>query len=182
MEDQELSRRGFMTRVIIAIAAFLGVAITVPLAGFGILPVVRKREPGWSDAGTIADLKMEEPEERRFNQTVKNGWQEEKIERTAWLVKTADGSVTAFSPNCPHLGCGYRWFAAERRFKCPCHASVFDVAGKVLSGPAPRSLDTLPVKVESGRLLVKFEVFQVGTPEKVLAWRGRGGMHGDAGA
>jgi Rieske Fe-S protein len=46
---------------------------------------------------------------------------------------------------------------------------VFDLDGKVLSGPAPRSLDTLDVKQENGRVLVKFEVFQLGIGNKIAA-------------
>jgi len=157
-----------MSWSIAGIVAFIGAAMTVPLAGFGILPALRKKDAEWSDAGA-ADLVVNEPQERRFLQTVKNGWQEEKVERTIWLVKKQDGSVTAFAPNCPHLGCGYRWFASEQRFKCPCHASVFDIEGKLLSGPAPRSLDTLAVRLENSRLFVKFEIFQVGTSSKTAA-------------
>jgi len=169
METQDVSRRNFMTRTIVAIAVFIGAAVTVPLAGFGILPVVRKEEPGWSDAGTLQDLGVDEPQERRFLETVKHGWQEEKVERAVWIVKRSDGSVTAFSPSCPHLGCGYRWFPDEGKFKCPCHASVFDIKGGVLAGPAPRPLDTLAVKQENGRVFVKFEIFQVGTASKTTA-------------
>ena len=169
MSDQNVSRRAFMVKAIIGIVTFIGAAVAVPLAGFGILPVLRKREPGWSDAGAAADLAPNEPQERRFAQAVKTGWQEERVERTVWLVKRADGSVTAFAPNCPHLGCGYRWFSQDRQFKCPCHASFFDIDGRVLAGPAPRSLDTLETKIEDGRVLVKFEVFQVGTTRKVSA-------------
>jgi len=169
MYDQTESRRNFMVKAIIGIGAFIGAAVAVPLAGFGILPVLRKRAPDWSDAGTAADLAANEPQERRFFQTVRTGWQEERVERTVWLVKKQDGSVTAFAPNCPHLGCGYRWFDQDRKFKCPCHASVFDIEGKVLSGPAPRSLDTLMTKVEDNKVFVKFEIFQVGTTKKVAA-------------
>jgi menaquinol-cytochrome c reductase iron-sulfur subunit len=169
MSDQNVTRRNFMVRAIIAIGAFIGAAVAVPLAGFGILPVLRKKEPEWSDAGTAADLAMNEPQERRFFQTVKSGWQEERVERTVWLVKKPDGSVTAFSPNCPHLGCGYRWFGQDRQFKCPCHASIFDIDGKVLAGPAPRALDTIATKIDDGKVLVKFEVFQVGTTKKAAA-------------
>jgi len=169
MSEQGVSRRNFMTRTIIGIIAFIGAAITVPLAGFSILPAIRKREPGWSDAGSASDLAVNEPQERRFTQIVKNGWQEDHVERTVWLVRKTDGSIRAFSPSCPHLGCGYRWFGQEQRFKCPCHASVFDIDGKVLGGPAPRPLDRLDAKVDDGRVLVKFEIFQVGTSIKTAA-------------
>jgi menaquinol-cytochrome c reductase iron-sulfur subunit len=169
MSSEQESRRSFMSRAIIGIAAFIGAAVTVPLAGFGILPVLKKKSAPWSDAGSLRDLQVNEPRERRFLETVKHGWQEEKVERAVWLVRTADAGVRAFSPSCPHLGCGYRWFPADRQFKCPCHASVFDIDGRVLAGPAPRALDTLVVKVEDGKVFVKFEVYQVGTSGKVVA-------------
>ncbi len=169
MNGQSLSRRSFMVRTIVVIIAFISAAMAAVLGGFGIAPVLRKRAPEWSDAGSAADLQVNEPQVRRFFQTVKTGWQEEKAERTVWLVKRPDESVTAYSPNCPHLGCGYRWFSQDQRFKCPCHASVFDINGTVLSGPAPRPLDTLPVQIANGKILVQYEVFQVGTAKKVVA-------------
>lgn len=158
-----------MIKAIAGIIAFVGAAVTVPLAGFGILPVLRKKEPGWSDAGSVKELAADVPQERRFDQMVKNGWQEDKVERAVWLVRKKDGSVVAFAPACPHLGCGYRWFPAEKRFKCPCHVSVFDIDGKVLAGPAPRPLDALEAKVEDGRVFVRFQIFQVGTSTKSAA-------------
>jgi Rieske Fe-S protein len=169
MNEQDIPRRNFMIKAIAGIAVFVGAAVAVPLAGFGILPVLRKKEPGWSDAGSVKELSADVPQERRFDQMVKNGWQEDKVERAVWLVRKRDGSVVAFAPACPHLGCGYRWFPAEKRFKCPCHVSIFDIDGKVLAGPAPRALDALETKVEDGRVLVRFQIFQVGTSTKSAA-------------
>jgi menaquinol-cytochrome c reductase iron-sulfur subunit len=169
MNDQDVTRRNFMVRTIVGIGVFIAAALAVPFGGLGILPALRKRETDWSDAGTLSDLKVDEPQERRFFQSVKSGWQEEKQERSLWLVKRQDNTVAAYSPNCPHLGCGYRWSAADQRFKCPCHGSVFDINGKVLGGPSPRALDTLEVKLESGKVLVKFEVFQLGIGKKIVA-------------
>jgi menaquinol-cytochrome c reductase iron-sulfur subunit len=40
--------------------------------------------------------------------------------------------------------------------------------GKVLGGPPPRPLDTLPVKVENGEVHVMFETFRTGIEEKVM--------------
>jgi menaquinol-cytochrome c reductase iron-sulfur subunit len=169
MGENDLSRRNFMIRTIIGIFVLIGAAMTAALGGFGVLPALKKKEPAWSDAGSVADLQVNQPQERRFFETVKSGWQKENVERTVWLVKKPDNSVTAYSPNCPHLGCGYRWVAADQRFACPCHGSVFDINGKVLSGPAPRPLDTIETRVEGGKLLVKFETFQLGISMKMLA-------------
>ncbi len=167
MSTNEVSRRSFMVRTIIAIFAFIGASLAAALGGFGIIPALQKREPGWSDAGTVADLVAGQPQERRFTELVKSGWQSEKQERTIWIVKKSDDNVVAFSSSCTHLGCGYRWVEVQQRFACPCHGSFFDINGTVLAGPAPRPLDTLPARVENNRLLVQYEVFQLGSAAKV---------------
>jgi len=169
MNGQDVTRRNFMTRAVIGIFVFIGAVLAIPLGGFGILPVLKKKKPEWSDTGSFVDLVVNEPQERRFLEIVKSGWLEEKQERSLWLVKRPDGTVTAFAPNCPHLGCGYRWFADDRKFKCPCHGSVFDINGKVLAGPAPRPLDTLETQVENGKVYVKFETFQLGIGTMIAA-------------
>src|SRR5437879_3001001 len=81
--------------------------------------------------------------------------------------RLATNEVTVYSPICTHLGCGYRWDAGEKEFKCPCHGSVFDLNGKVVGGPAPRSLDRLPVKIENGHLLVQYKEFKSGTKQQI---------------
>jgi cytochrome b6-f complex iron-sulfur subunit len=67
-----------------------------------------------------------------------------------YLARLQDGSFLALSRECTHLGCTVPWIADEKRFVCPCHASAFDIAGRVLSPPAPRALDRHPVRIENG--------------------------------
>ncbi|MGB6649946.1 MAG: ubiquinol-cytochrome c reductase iron-sulfur subunit [Bacteroidota bacterium] len=62
-------------------------------------------------------------------------------------------AVSALSAICPHLGCVVR--KGEGGFRCPCHGSRFDEEGRVLSGPAARSLDWLRVRrAPDGQLVV----------------------------
>jgi cytochrome b6-f complex iron-sulfur subunit len=72
-----------------------------------------------------------------------------------YLVRLDDGGFLALHRECTHLGCTVPWRADSGRFECPCHASTFDLTGDVLSPPAPRPLDLLPVRIENG--LVKVE-------------------------
>jgi len=69
-----------------------------------------------------------------------------------WVNK-ANATHIGFSGKCPHLGCGYKWRRTKNYpdgvFLCPCHLSVYDEAGKVLDGPAPRPLDVLPLQVNA---------------------------------
>lgn len=63
-----------------------------------------------------------------------------------WVVREEKG-VYAFWSRCTHLGCTPNWFAAEGRFKCPCHGSNFNLHGDVIAGPAPKPLWRVAVSV-----------------------------------
>jgi Rieske Fe-S protein len=108
------------------------------------------------------------PKKVIFSEWVKDAFILESKNRDAWVVKNSAEDITVFSPICPHLGCSYNWQQGDQHFVCPCHGSVFDKDGKVISGPAPRGLDTLPNKVEKGKLYVEWERFEVGIPEKKI--------------
>jgi cytochrome b6-f complex iron-sulfur subunit len=73
-----------------------------------------------------------------------------------YLARLADGGFLALHRECTHLGCTVPWIDAEQRFVCPCHASSFDISGDVLSPPAPRPLDTFPVRIENS--IVKVDI------------------------
>jgi cytochrome b6-f complex iron-sulfur subunit len=66
-----------------------------------------------------------------------------------YLARLQDGGFLALSRRCTHLGCTVPWDEEEKKFKCPCHASAFDITGNVINPPAPRALDTYPVKIEN---------------------------------
>jgi rieske iron-sulfur protein len=68
----------------------------------------------------------------------------------------ADG-VVAYSAVCVHTGCDVtNWDPNRELLECPCHYSTYDPkeGGKVVSGPAPRRLPALPLKIADGRLVV----------------------------
>jgi glycine/D-amino acid oxidase-like deaminating enzyme/nitrite reductase/ring-hydroxylating ferredoxin subunit len=55
-----------------------------------------------------------------------------------------DGTLSAVSTRCTHLGCQVAWNAAEHTWDCPCHGSRFAVDGGILAGPAVTPLPTRP--------------------------------------
>jgi cytochrome b6-f complex iron-sulfur subunit len=73
-----------------------------------------------------------------------------------YLARLENGGFLALSRECTHLGCTVPWVEEENRFVCPCHASMFDIRGVVLSPPAPRPLDIYPVTIENN--VVKVDV------------------------
>ena len=73
-----------------------------------------------------------------------------------YLARLADGGFLALSRRCTHLGCTVPWDDRAGKFVCPCHASSFDITGRVTGPPAPRALDIYPVRIENG--VVKVDI------------------------
>jgi ubiquinol-cytochrome c reductase iron-sulfur subunit len=74
-------------------------------------------------------------------------------DRKNWGV---DG-ILCFSKICTHVGCPISlWEQQTHHLLCPCHQSTFDLAdnGKVIFGPANRSLPQLPLAVDADGYLV----------------------------
>lgn len=161
------TRRSFFAWMTGLATSLIGLGLAIPLAGYVIAPALKRRESSWVAVGTTDHLRTGEPEELEYASTVKDGWRTVTAKKGIWAIKQPVGEVIVFSPTCPHLGCGFRWDTGDRTFKCPCHGSVFDVTGKVLAGPAPRSLDVLPSKVEQGNLLVLYKEFKSGLDHPV---------------
>ena len=161
------SRRTFLEWATRGVAALIGFGITIPLLGYLTSPALKRQEKPWVGVGGVNDLLDGEPKQLDYVATIHDGYLEMKTHKAIWAIKQTDGQVTVFSPLCTHLGCGYHWDEADRKFKCPCHGSIYDMAGKVLAGPAPRPLDALPTKVEHGQLLVSYREFKVGIATQV---------------
>jgi rieske iron-sulfur protein len=71
-------------------------------------------------------------------------------------ARSANG-VVAYSAICPHTGCEVvNWLADKQLLDCPCHNSEYDpkAGARVVSGPSPRSLAALPLRVVDGKLVV----------------------------
>ncbi|TDD66703.1 Rieske (2Fe-2S) protein [Jiangella aurantiaca] len=73
--------------------------------------------------------------------------------RENWGV---DG-ILAYSKICTHVGCPISLYEqTTHHMLCPCHQSTFDLSdnGKVIFGPATRSLPQLPIAVDSEGYLI----------------------------
>ncbi|MFO0753860.1 MAG: ubiquinol-cytochrome c reductase iron-sulfur subunit [Thermodesulfovibrionales bacterium] len=166
-DQPETTRRRFLARMVAALAALnvliLGVPFVRALVGSSSAP---KREP-WTRVADVGSLPEGKPTRVRFTAESEEAFFHTPVLYSAWVVRHSPDQVTVFSPICPHLGCHYLWNGQTGRFECPCHASAFAPDGRVLGGPAPRPLDILPARIESGVLFVQWKRFKVGIPEKV---------------
>jgi menaquinol-cytochrome c reductase iron-sulfur subunit len=147
-------RRAFHLTLIYGLWGLMGAALGVPAAAYLLFPPRAKEGEDWVEAGDVTQLPANAPQELVFRRNRKDGWKITSEKTSAWVVRQPDGLVTAFAPQCTHLGCAYRWDDQKRNFLCPCHTSTFGLDGKVLGGPAPRPLDRYETRVDGGKILL----------------------------
>ena len=98
------------------------------------------------------------------------------LDAKAWIVRfnaeqaahnppAVEGAVMALYHRCVHLGCTVPYredfsFEDPRNgqtypgwFRCPCHGSTYSDAGVRVFGPAPRSLDTFDLSIDSSGIM-----------------------------
>ncbi len=78
------------------------------------------------------------------------------------IVARLGNEVYALSAVCTHLGCIVHWkdkgdagMKMENNLHCACHDAYFDLkSGRVLGGPAPKPLQTYPVKIANDQIVI----------------------------
>jgi menaquinol-cytochrome c reductase iron-sulfur subunit len=152
------SRRSFYKALIAGLGSVIGVAMGVPTALYLLVAGNSKAKGNFAEAAHLTQLQIGKPQEVTFVRTRVDGWRSFPEKVIAWVVRTDEKHVVAYSPQCTHLGCAYHWEAQDNQFVCPCHESRFSIDGKVLGGPASRPLDRYPVRVENSKLLIGSEI------------------------
>jgi cytochrome b6-f complex iron-sulfur subunit len=72
----------------------------------------------------------------------------------AIILNNKDKGYIALSKVCTHLGCIVEYSPEKNSLVCPCHAGIYDLDGNVRSGPPPKSLTRIPVKVEGENIVI----------------------------
>ena len=75
-------------------------------------------------------------------------------------VVNANDYLFALSQKCPHLGCHVPYCESSGRFECPCHGSIYDLAGEYITGPAPRGMDRYEVTLDGDNVVVDTSVLE----------------------
>ena len=121
-EKKEVSRRDFLGLASIGMA----VLASIPVIGGAFRMVkanVRYEESTKFKIGMLEDFPVG---------SVK------KIDDKKVFIFSDENGLFAMTAVCTHLGCII--FKTEWGFQCPCHGSQYNGSGKVIGGPAPRSL------------------------------------------
>jgi Rieske Fe-S protein len=69
-----------------------------------------------------------------------------------YVLRLDDGQFAVISPICTHQGCTVD--IQGPRLVCPCHGSTYDREGRVLRGPAQRSLARFTTTAVDGILVI----------------------------
>ena len=98
----------------------------------------------WRAVAALAD--MPAGQARRFSSGPVEG-----------VVVNDGGTIKAVSAVCTHQGCLLLLDAAAHRLRCPCHPTVFDVNGNLISyrlSTPPANLPALQARVRNGQIEV----------------------------
>lgn len=93
----------------------------------------------------VPDVRYESPPQRRLGPPARFPEGVTFLREERLFVLREEGRLRALSAACTHLGCTVD--RADEGFRCPCHGSTFDAAGKNVSGPAPRPLPWRPLSL-----------------------------------
>ena len=74
--------------------------------------------------------------------------------RPGLLLLTTSGEYRALSATCTHLSCTVQYRNDLQQVWCACHNGLYDTAGRNVSGPPPRALDSYDVHVRGDEVVV----------------------------
>jgi len=153
------SRRSFLK--ILPLGVVAGVFASIGSAAFRFLrPRVAAASERWLDVARVTELSGSQPVTKKIVTENITGWAVTTEERNVFVLPAKGNQV--LSAICPHEGCEVAWDQNTNRFSCPCHASFFAADGSRISGPSPRGLDPLPMRVQDGKLQVQYTSQEVG--------------------
>jgi len=135
-----MNRRTFLRSLLV----FLGSTAFVSFA----YPVLRFLEPpgAGEKAGKVTIKKGDIPPGSAKDMVINN--------TPAIVINLPDKGFIALSKVCTHLGCLVDYDRTKKRLLCPCHAGVYSLEGKVLSGPPPKPLLTYAVQVQGEDIVI----------------------------
>jgi Rieske Fe-S protein len=182
--EQRFPRNKFLEGTTLGLGAVIGGMITVPVAGFAVLPGFLGQKRHKVDLGLLSDFADGQWYIATFMLDPSEG---ETSRRTAFVrnngALTVKGkqvpSFTIISNRCAHLGCpvqangptgsfiGLKTITETGKngkvtllpvvpagFGCPCHGGQYDTEGNRTAGPPVRGLDRYSFEIDNGRVIL----------------------------
>ncbi len=124
-----------------SLAAWLG-AVLYPIVSYLKPPAQAEVEISSVRVGVLDDIKKDGGQIVRFGS------------KPVLLIRTADGSLKAFSATCTHLDCTVQYRSDLGVIWCACHNGKYDLTGRNIDGPPPRPLDEFRVLLKGNEVYV----------------------------
>jgi len=181
---ERFPRSRFLEGATLGLGGLIGGVVTVPIAGFAILPSFLGQKRHEVDLGPLSDF----PDGEWFIATFMVDPSEGEVSRRTAFIRNngvvgsgnqAEPSFTIISNRCAHLGCpvqangptgailGKKTVTEQTKngkvtlipvvpagFGCPCHGGQYDTEGNRTAGPPVRALDRYSFDVKNGRLIL----------------------------
>jgi Rieske Fe-S protein len=188
---ERFPRSRFLEGATLGLGGLIGGVITVPVAGFAILPSFLGQKRHEVDLGPLSAF----PDGQWFIATFMVDPSEGEVSRRTAFIRNngvvgsgnkAEPSFTIISNRCAHLGCpvqangptgailGKKTVTEHTKngkvtlipvvpagFGCPCHGGQYDTEGNRTAGPPVRALDRYSFDIKNGRLIL-LSTFSVG--------------------
>jgi Rieske Fe-S protein len=145
---EDAGRRSFLTWIIRASAAIMGLVTVIPGMGMLLSPIL---------AGANRQRRkviLQQPTDAQSPSFVAARFEGQEETAPGIFVRTIDGKVQVVSARCTHAGCAVSWKDDKKEFFCACHNGYFDENGNVKSGPPPRPLERVASEVVNGNLYI----------------------------
>jgi Rieske Fe-S protein len=144
--------------VMASVGGFITLVLGIPAVAYVVAPAVKTQSTeGWIPAGPLENYPPGIPTVFTFTKTTQNGWERTVNSYAVYIMRYGQEQVSVLSNICTHLSCRVTWDETAQEYLCPCHDGVFDKAGLVVSGPAPKPLVQYETKIEEGVLYFYFE-------------------------
>jgi len=173
--EADVTRRRFLTRMLIGAGGAFAVAMVFPIRSLGPSPGNSLLVTSWRKGTRLLDehgdpVKVDTLPQDGVVTVFPEGHVGDsnaqaivvRVDADALHLPSGregwapDGNV-CYSKLCTHLGCPVGLYVAEsRQLQCPCHQSAFDVldGASVVFGPATRPLPQLPIEADDRGYLV----------------------------
>lgn len=70
------------------------------------------------------------------------------------VINRPEKGLIAFSRTCTHFGCLVEFSKSRQKLICPCHGGTYALDGTVESGPPPKPLTSIPIKIEGETITI----------------------------
>lgn len=127
----------------------LGGGLLASLVAF-LYPVLRFLRPP-----SIPEAQVQEAVAGTLDQFPPNSGRIVKFgSRPVLVIRASENDWRAFSGTCTHLNCTVQYQSAGQQIWCACHNGLYDLNGKVISGPPPRPLEEYQVRLRGREVIV----------------------------